>query len=223
MAGRRKRKAKKPKARRTSQSESASWPEWAEGLTEPRHVLFLQNLVEMNFNQTKAYIAAGYSKNGASQSAARLLATAKIKEAYRKLLASIAMPVEELQAMIEQDARASTASLEDFITVNSHGEPMVDWAAAKASGALKYVRELKVTPGKFGTTISYKLVDDQKAKDQLIKIHGMAVSRHEHSGPGGKPIQSQGVGVRLTKEELDKLDAHEKAALWRDIIRGGDD
>lgn len=65
--------------------------------------------------------------------------------------------------------------------------------------------------------------DRLKAIDQLSKTGGDYVHRVEHSGPGGKPIQSQGVGVRLTKEELDKLDAHEKAALWRDMIGGGDD
>lgn len=65
--------------------------------------------------------------------------------------------------------------------------------------------------------------DRLKAIDQLSKTGGDYVHRVEHSGPGGKPIQSQGVGVRLTKEELDKLDAHEKTALWRDMIGGGDD
>lgn len=165
-------------------------PDWAEGLDNPRHILFLQQLIKLNFNQTKAYIAAGYSPNGAAESASRLLRNAKVKAAYRKLLAATSMPVEELQVRIEEDARSSAGLLDDYITVID-GVPYVDWQGVKDAGLLKYFREIKVIPGKYGPSISWKLVDDQKAKDQLIKIHGLAVNKHELTGKDGGPIKQE--------------------------------
>ena len=66
-----------------------------------RHELFCQTYVSNGRNATKAYIAVGYSENGADSSASRLLANAKI-----------ALRISELTAPIMQ---ASALTLENTL------------------------------------------------------------------------------------------------------------
>lgn len=183
-------------------------PWWAEELDDPQHIVFLQEMIKQKFNATRAYIAAGYSTKGAAQGASRLLTNVKVKAAYEKLKASVCMPVDELRALIEDDARASLDDFTDIVEVINEEDgtvsyvPRIDWKAAKEAGALRYLRELNITPGKYGDSIRFKLVDDQKAKDQLIKIHGLAVHRTEITGKDGGPIKQKVETTQLPVKDM---------------------
>lgn len=158
--------------------------DWAQGIKHnKRWVKFVMNYVTNGYNATKAYIDAGYSKKGAAQAASRLLTNVKVQKALAKLLETQVMSKEELKARVSQDARASMAP---FIVVNEQGEMTIDWSKAEEAGALQYIKEVTV---KDGIVTSIKLVDSQKAKEQLIKMFGMAVDVLEISGRDKKPVE----------------------------------
>lgn len=52
----------------------------------------------------------------------------------------------------------------------------------------------------------------------LSELHGLSVQRHEHSGPGGKPIE---LGVNLREEAAKGLDglSDEEIAQYRALLR----
>lgn len=199
-------------------SQAVDEAPWHEGLN-PKQRLALEHYVTNGFDRSKAVIAAGYSDKNPRQTAHQLFTNIDVRTALAKLLESQFMSIEELRARISDDARAT---LEPFITVE-HGWPSVDWAAAEQAGALKYLREFTVAPGKYGSKVTFKLVDDQKAKDQLIKILGLEVKRLEMTGKGGGPIKTETrPASSYTDEELAKMSPEELAMAWKGVVEDGE-
>lgn len=191
--------------------EAQDEPEWAVDLN-PRQRAFVEQYVTNGYNATRAYIEAGYSDRDASQNACRLIRNDKVSSAIRTALSESLMSAEELKKRIADDA---TASLNDFVTVVD-GQPVIDWQRAQDRGALRHLRELTIKPTMFGPEIKFKLVDDQRAKDQLVKVLGLNAPQKLHiSGDNGGPID-----VRAHMEELRNLDPRALAALASDQIRG---
>lgn len=191
--------------------ETHDEPEWAADLN-PRQRAFVEQYVTNGYNATRAYIEAGYSDRDASQNACRLIRNDKVSSAIRTALSESLMSAEELKKRIADDA---TASLNDFVTVVD-GQPVIDWQRAQDTGALRHLRELTIKPTMFGPEIKFKLVDDQRAKDQLVKVLGLNAPQKLHiSGDNGGPID-----VRAHMEELRNLDPRALAALASDQIRG---
>lgn len=194
-----------------AEDEGLDEPQWAADLN-PRQRSFVEQYVTNGYNATRAYIEAGYSDRDASQNACRLIRNDKVSSAIRTALSESLMSAEELKKRIADDA---TASLNDFVTVVD-GQPVIDWQRAQDSGALRHLRELTIKPTMFGPEIKFKLVDDQRAKDQLVKVLGLNAPQKLHiSGDNGGPID-----VRAHMEELRNLDPRALAALASDQIRG---
>lgn len=194
--------------------EALDEPEWAADLNDQQRA-FVQNYVTNGYNATRAYIDAGYAETQAAANACKLKAIEKVSSAIRTLLSESLMSSEELKKRIADDA---TASLNDFVTVVD-GQPVIDWQRAQDSGALRHLRELTIKPTMFGPEIKFKLVDDQRAKDQLVKVLGLNAPQKLHiSGDNGGPID-----VRAHMDELRNLDPRALAALAADQIRGAAD
>lgn len=184
--------------------------EWHEGLNA-RWRRFVEAYCSNGFHITNAAITAGYSERTAHQQGSRLLKNVKIVAAVNALLSSQAMTSGELLARIADDARASIG---EFITVNDYGEPSLNWDAAREAGALRHVREFTVHETQHGSTVKFKLVDDQRAKEQLLKAYGLTRERLEISGPGGAPVTVQTLPVgELSDAALGELERALEAQL----------
>lgn len=149
----------------------------------PRHRRFVQEYCTNGFNATAAYIAAGYSANGARQSAGRLLTNADIARARDALLVASQMSPEELISRISDDA---TATMLPFLKIEAAapGDRIMhrlrlDFSTPEAAAALRWVRKVKIEQTKWGEQITFELVDDQRAKDMLARAHKLFVDRQE--------------------------------------------
>jgi hypothetical protein len=84
-------------------TETDDLPVAAEELS-PRHEMFCKNYVANGFNATQAYIAVGYSPNGAAQAASCLMSknnvTARIKELTASTLKAADLTLENTLAQI---------------------------------------------------------------------------------------------------------------------------
>lgn len=174
-------------AKNEVEDASATALDWASGLS-PRHRAFVAHYITNGFNATKAYISAGYAETGAAQNACRLIRNDKVAAALKLALADALMGADELRARISDDAKAS---MDAFLSVDAEGALSLDWPRAAASGALRYIKRLKLKPTDSGQEVSFELIDRQRAQDQLARCLGLYSDRVELSGPGGAPIETR--------------------------------
>ena len=84
--------------------------------------VFLEEYLK-DFNATQAYIRAGYSENGARQSASRLLSNADIKAELQRMMKANRMTPEEIvsryEAMVDGDIPTKTIERPS----NTYGKP----------------------------------------------------------------------------------------------------
>jgi hypothetical protein len=81
------------------------------------------------------------------------------------------MTPEELKARIADDA---LATIEPFVQVTAGGGVQFDFGSDAARASMRWIKKLTITPTEAGDKIAIELVDAQKAKDQLIKVFGLA-------------------------------------------------
>src|SRR6185369_8941322 len=81
---------------------------------DPQHQLFVDKYFELTFNQTKAAIAAGYSKRSARNQAYRLMRNDDIRKEIVRRMSEIAMSKNEVIARLSDMARGD---MRDFATV----------------------------------------------------------------------------------------------------------
>src|SRR5260221_10599644 len=94
-----------------------------------RVMTFVREYVQ-DFNATRAYIAAGYSENGASAGASRLLANVKVRGVIAKL---VTKRCDELlitkDRVLRETALLAFANMRDYITPTGDGSFVLDFSA----------------------------------------------------------------------------------------------
>lgn len=126
------------------------------------------------WNQTEAARIAGY-KNPEVMGC-RLMKVKGVADAVERRLSEAAMSADEVLARLSQQA---SADISDFLT-ESGG---IDWQKVKEKGFL-----IKAILHRKGQQSKIELYDAQSALALMGKHHKLFTERHEHSGPGGKPI-----------------------------------
>ena len=171
-----------------------------------RQTLFVENLFKFKFNQTKAAIAAGYSKKTARITASKLLTNPNIQKALndkrKELLNNI--KEDQLKTVEEIDRLAHFELKKLFNQKTGELKPLhkIDKNTAKAIAGFKIIKKTTTYPG--GTEVTedrteITLSDRQKAIDMKGKFQGLFVERHKHGFEEG---QFKG-GMKIIVEEID--------------------
>jgi phage terminase small subunit len=161
----------------------------------------------IDLNATQAAIRAGYSQKTANEQGARLLANASVQAAI----------VERIKARTERTkinadwvlrtlTEEATADLADLYDEAGNLKPVKDWPLVWRTGLVVGIESIEEFEGQgkerkfIGYTRKVKLSDRIKHKELIGKHVDVAAfrERHEITGKGGGPIQSQAV----TPEQL---------------------
>jgi phage terminase small subunit len=177
----------------------------------PKQARFVDEYL-IDLNATQAAIRAGYSERTANEQGSRLLANvsvaAAIAERRQKLAEKAGVTQERIVAEL---ARIGFADIRKAIKWNGHlireedtpdgGDVLVIKETRNNLVSLVDSEELDddtaaavsaVTQNAQGG-VSLKMHDKQAALVNLGKHLGMFVEKHEHAGPGGKPIEMRNV------------------------------
>ena len=92
---------------------------------------------------------------------------------------------------------------------------VVNLEAAKEAHQTRHLKKVKWTPG----AIELEAYDRLDALKTIAKHLGMFVERHEHSGPGGGPIQTQEHPPDFSKLDDDELDKYIR--ITRKLVERG--
>lgn len=167
-----------------------------DGLTIRQRLFVKAILGTAGGNASKAAEMAGYSaenRNALRVTAHRVLTHANVQRAVAHRLASMLASPEWVRLNLVSIASSSMAN---FLTRDENGRFVTDLDKAAAIGALGQIREIKEESLKVGdspATIikqTIKLHDATAANIALAKLYGLIVEKHEHSGPGGGPIEA---------------------------------
>lgn len=150
---------------------------------------FIREYVQ-DFNATRAYVAAGYSENGASQGASRLLANVNVREALGRLLKQRcdALMITK-ERVLRETALLAFSNMDDYMRVNEDGKAELDLSALTRdqAAAIQEIRE--DTTGGSGdgerkqvVRTTLKLVGKTANLELLAKHLGMITEKVEHSG-----------------------------------------
>ena len=137
----------------------------------------------IDLNATQAAIRAGYSKNGAGQTAANLLKNTKIqialqqamKECSKRTGITIDRVVEEIAKIAFVNAAEAFEFGPDGVTLRNKDELPPELLPA--------IAEISETKTENGGTIRLKFHPKSTSLDQLMKhLGGYAPEQHQHSG-----------------------------------------
>ena len=125
-----------------------------------------------DFNATQAYIRAGYSKNGATQSAFKLLMNADI-QAYLSVLMKKQADRSEKTAddVIDHLTKIAFSNLKDYVKWNKDGVQIKSSGSKKVDGAM--VSEVSETITRNTRKKHIKLKDGLKALELLGRHFGI--------------------------------------------------
>lgn len=182
--------------------ESRSTPK----LTRKQQKFVDEYLVDLN--GTQAAIRAGYSVDSA-----RFIATENLSKPYIAAAIDVAMaasPGITRTRIVNELALIGFANMLDYMQLGPNGEATINFSALtrEQAAAIGEITVDEYTDGKGEEArpvkrMKFKLSDKQSALEKLGKALGMFKERHEHSGPGGGPIQTTAVDrpERETREE----------------------
>ena len=154
----------------------------------PKQELFVREYLK-DLNATQAAIRAGYSPNGASVQATRLLANASISAAIAakqgKVMNKLDISVERI--LLE---RARLAFFDPRKLLDNTGRPLalqdLDDDTAAAIAGLKVSDKYETPPDggerTVSTVLEYKLADKNASLTALEKVNGMYSSGDEPAG-----------------------------------------
>jgi len=120
---------------------------------DPQHQLFVEKYFEHTFNQTKAAIAAGYSKKSARNEGYRLMKNDDIRKAIDKRLSELTMSKNEVLARLADHGRGD----------------MGDFANVKSARTLANHPNSNLIK-KFKRTISTSVVDEVTHTEEKIEL-----------------------------------------------------
>ncbi len=157
-------------------------------LHDPQHQLFVEKYFEFTFNQTKAAIAAGYTKKSARNQAYRLMKNDDIRKAIELRLSELVMSKNEVLARLADHARGDMG---DFANVKS-----ARTLASHPNSNLikKFKRTITTTTtdkddAKETTTeekIELELYDAQGAMIQIGRYHSLFTDKTDLTTAGDK-------------------------------------
>jgi phage terminase small subunit len=137
-------------------------------------------------NGTRAYIAAGYSKNGAAQSAERLLRNAEIAAAIAvktsQQLEKVGITAERVK---ERLATIAFADIRDLHDTDGNLKPLSALTKEQAAVIAQFEvikKNAAAGDGVVDTVHKVRLADQMKALEMLGKHFGLFVEKVEHSG-----------------------------------------
>jgi phage terminase small subunit len=160
---------------------------------DPQHQLFVEKYFELGFNQTKAAIAAGYSKKSARNQAYRLMKNDDIRKAIELRFSELVISKNEVLVRLVAQA---TGDMGDFANVKSARS----LANHPNSNLIKkYKRTISTTTtgkddDKESVTeekIELELYDAQSALVQLGRYHSLFTDKTDLTTGGDKLIAPQ--------------------------------
>ena len=192
----------------------------------PKQRLFIEAYL-ISKNATKAAIAAGFSERSANNQGTRLMANDAIRaEIEARLASTLDRYAVTSDRIIRELALIGFGNIEDFVAVQADGSLAVDFGTATRDqmASLKSVELDERTidgaaPGVRKVKIS--MSDKRQALMDLAKIARMLpADRHEHSGPGGRPIAFD-AGVREEhKIDIEAMSPEEREQLRQTLLTG---
>ncbi len=167
----------------------------------PKQARFVDEYL-VDLNATQAAIRAGYSENGAGQSAHKLLKNAEIAAAIQERRKELSALIEVTQEMIvEELAALAFANVIDYIGIGEDGLPYPDLSklTRKQAAALTQVTSDVYYEKQEGNAIpvkrvSFRLADKKASLTELYKLLGFEPPKKIEVEVGGK--------VKHTVEEL---------------------
>jgi len=92
----------------------------------PKQKLFIKEYL-LDLNATRAYISAGYSKNGAEVSACRLLRNANVQAEIERSLAKTAQKLDlSAEKVLSELSKLAFSNMQDYIVVSDDGYAYAD-------------------------------------------------------------------------------------------------
>lgn len=142
-------------------------------------------------NATKAAIAAGYSEKTATSIGSENLRKPHIKAAlelgFKEITEGYDVTAERI---IKELARIAFVNMKDLATWTESGVSFKPSSGLDEDTTAAIV-EVSETVTQHGGTLRIKQHDKVKALEMLGKYRSLFTERHEHSGPGGKPIETR--------------------------------
>jgi len=180
------------------------------GLTAKQQRFVEEYLIDLN--ATQAAIRAGYSEKGATVRGSELLANRNVADAVAVAKEKRSKRTEiTSEAVLAELGKIGFANTEDYIRVTPDGDPYIDLssltreqAAAISEVAVDDYVEGRGDDARQVRKVRIKFHDKKGALVDIGKHLGMFVTKYEHSGPGGGPIQTFNI-ASLPKEERDEL------------------
>jgi phage terminase small subunit len=138
----------------------------------PNQCRFVEEYLK-DLNATQAAIRAGYSKRGASVTGSKLLVNPKVADAVQAAKVRRSRRVEvTADSVIRELARIAFSDMREFAEWGPTGVKLRDSAALDEHDA-RSVAEVSEAPGKFGSTLKFKLHSKTAALDLLAKHTGV--------------------------------------------------
>lgn len=170
-------------------------------LKNARHEAFARGIVEGR-SARQAYISAGYSENGADQSASRLLSNAEVSARVAELKDQVAAAVVKTAAMSEQEALEALSTLgrsnaRDYATLAYTGD-LRDLTVEQSACVQELTTETYLDghgdDAREVKRVKFKLYDKRASLVDILRYHGAFKDKVEHSGPDGGPIETREIG-----------------------------
>lgn len=133
-------------------------------------------------NATQAAIDAGYSENTAKEIGSENLTKPHIKKRIDELLGVYSKEAEsDGKETIQNFEKIARANILDYGKVEGNEfilHPSEEWTREQAYA----VSEIRITKGKYGDHISFKLHDKVRALENLGRVHGIYEEDNSQSG-----------------------------------------
>lgn len=184
------------RSRRTTRTGAVNLNRKTKVMTKPKltdkQAAFVREY-RKDWNATQAAIRAGYSEKGAHVRGVELLSNRKVAEAIEKAQEKLAKKVEiTVENVLRGFSLIGLVEVRDFYKVDENGQPVLKSFAELTPDQ----QEVFLRGG-----LSTKDADRNKALENIAKHLGMYIKRHEHSGPDGGPIETNGGIANAERDE----------------------
>jgi phage terminase small subunit len=139
-----------------------------------------------DLNATRAYIAAGYSPKGASQSAEKLLRNAEIAAAVaEKTQQQLEKADLTAERVLEELRRLAFADIRSLFDEHGNLKPLHELTQEQAAciGGFEVIKKnAEAGDGKIDTVHKVKVIDKTRTLEMLAKHFALLTERIEHTG-----------------------------------------
>lgn len=150
------------------------------GLTDLQKRFVIEYINDLN--PSKAAERAGLKKEMGTALLSRPQVQEAIKDFSLELTESKVMSAKQAW---ENTSEMANASMGDIYDLSDPENPVLK---PLSDNVMKNVHEIEISDGKVK---KMKLYNRQSAIDMVNRMHGLYTTKHEHSGPHGKPIEVQ--------------------------------